>query len=668
MVNTINIDAGGTFTDGYLDWEGRAESVKVPTTPHDLTECFLDCIEAGASELEVDLETVLAETDALRLATTLGTNTIIERTGPKLGVIVTEGETETVYGDGLPEDFLVDSELIRGVPEAVTEEGEVLEAPEAETVLAHVRELVDAGARIIVVALSNAAHNPVNEEAIREAVDDRYPQHYLRSVPVHVSTEITDIPDDRRRAMAAIVNAYIHRQMVRNLYKAEDRVRDRGYDNPLLAAHSDGGAARIAKSQAIDTYSSGPAAGLIGVTKLTDHYGLDGVIATDMGGTSVDAALARPGERSFELHPEVAGVEIAVPMLRMTSIGAGGGSIASVEDGDLRVGPQSAGARPGPACYDLGGEAPTVTDADVVLGYINPDYFLGGRRDLDVAAAREALERRVADPLGIGVEDAARRIKERVDDNIGRDLVELAAGRDLDPEAVDALFAFGGAGGLHAAGYAGHLGVDTVYTFPFGSVFNAYGQSTTDVQHAYTHAVGDALLSVPDDDGFGTALEDLLADAFRDMRGEGFAAEDVAVSVEFILNADGGERRLVDGDGDLTDSAAAAIAERYAAEFEVDPAVVRLETVRLSASVPVPDPELPTHDLADPDPSHARKATRTVRWADGPRETPIYEHDQLRPGNRLEGPAVVEAVDTTYVVPERWTYRIDEFANGLLER
>jgi N-methylhydantoinase A/acetophenone carboxylase len=668
MVNTINIDAGGTFTDGYLDWEGRAESVKVPTTPHDLTECFLDCIEAGAGELGVDLETLLAETDVLRLATTLGTNTILERTGPKLGVVVTEGQQQRIYGEGPPEDFLVDPELIRGVPETVTEDGEVLEPPDTEAALAHVRDLVDAGARIVVVALSNAAYNPANEEAIREAVHDRYPQHYLRSVPVHVSTEITDIPDDRRRAMAAIVNAYIHRQMVRNLYKAEDRVRDRGYDNPLLAAHSDGGAARVAKSQAIDTYSSGPAAGLIGVTKLTDHYGLDSVIATDMGGTSVDAAVARPGERSFELHPEVAGVEIAVPMLRMTSIGAGGGSIASVEDGTLRVGPQSAGARPGPACYDLGGEEPTVTDADVVLGYINPDYFLGGRRDLDVEAAREAIERRVADPLGIGVEDAARRIKERVDENVGRDLVELAADRDLDPGAVDALFAFGGAGGLHAADYAGHLDVDTIYTFPFGSVFNAYGQSTIDVQHAYTHAVGRRLLSVPGADALGAAIDALLEDAFRDMRGEGFAAEDVEFDVEFVLNAPGGERRLVDGDGDLTDSTATAIAERYAAEFDVDRGAVRLETVRLIAGVPVPDPELPTSDPTDPDPSDARKATREMRWTDRVRETPVYAYDRLTPGHRVEGPAVVEAVDTTYVVPDEWTYRIDEFENGLLER
>lgn len=668
MVNTINIDAGGTFTDGYLNWDQQAKSVKVPTTPHDLTKCFLECIEKGASEFGVDIETLLSGTDALRLATTLGTNTILERTGPKLGVVVTDGHQEAVYGDGLPEDFLVDPDMVRGVEETVTAQGEVVDSIPREAALREVRELVDAGARIIVVALSNAAYNSANERAVREAVHERYPQHYLRSVPVHVSTEITDIPDDRRRTMAAIVNAYIHRQMATNLYKAEDRIRERDYDNPLLAAHSDGGAARIAKSQAINTYSSGPAAGLIGVTKLTDYYDLERVLATDMGGTSVDAAVARSGERSFEIHPEIAGVEIAVPMLRMTSIGAGGGSIAFVENGTLHVGPTSAGARPGPACYDLGGEDPTVTDADVVLGYINPDYFLGGRRELDAQAAREAIKTRVAEPLGISVESAAHRIKEHVDRNIARDLVDLSKKRHRESEEIDALFAFGGAGGLHAANYATRIGIDTVYTFPFGSVFNAYGQSTSDVQHAYTHAIGTPLLSVPADNRFDAAVDELIDDAFRDMRGEGFTADEVSFAVEFVLNAETGERKLVGGAGDLTESTATTIADSYANDVGVAPSAVRLETLRLIASVPVPDPELPSKELRDPDPSDARKTTRTVRWTDSARTTPVYDYSRLEPGNRVEGPAVIEAVDTTYVVPEAWTYSIDEFENGLLRR
>jgi N-methylhydantoinase A/acetophenone carboxylase len=668
MVNTINIDAGGTFTDGYLNWEQQAKSVKVPTTPHDLTECFLECIHKGADKLDVDAETLLAETDAVRLATTLGTNTILERTGPKLGVIVTDGNADDLYGDGVPEDFLIEPDLIRGVKERVTDRGEVDESVDTEEALGHVRDLIDAGARIIVVALSNAAYNPANEQSIRTAVHDRYPQHYLRSVPVHVSTEVTDIPDDRRRSMAAIVNAYIHRQMVRNLYKAEDRVRDLEYGNPLLATHSDGGAARIAKSQAINTYSSGPAAGLIGVRKLTDHYDLESVVATDMGGTSVDAAIARPDERPFEIHPEVAGVEIAVPMLQMTSIGAGGGSIASVEDESLQVGPTSAGARPGPACYDLGGDDPTVTDADVILGHLNPEYFLGGQRQLNVPAARDAIETHVAEPLGLSVENAARRIKDRVDRNIAQDLVSLAGKHDLAPEAIDALFAFGGAGGLHAANYAARVDVDTVLTFPFGSVFNAYGQSTIDVQHAYTHAIGRPLLSVSADDDFETALDALVEDAFRDMRGEGFAADAVSFAVEFVLNAEGGERELVSGTGELTERTATEIANTYAQNTDVAVSQVHLETVRLIASVPVSDLELPARELHDPDPSRAHKTTRAVRWPDETCETPIYDYGQLVPGNRVGGPAVIEATDTTYLVPDPWTYRVDEFENGILQR
>ena len=664
MVDTINIDAGGTFTDGYITWKDDHESIKVPTTPHDLTECFFECIERGADEIGTDIETLLEETDLLRLSTTLGTNAIIERTGPKLGVIVSEGAEESLYADGMPDEFLVDRDMIRTVDDQVTTEGTVEKEVDQEAALDEVRTLVSSGARMIVVALKNAAHNPANEEAIRQAVRDRYPQHYLRSIPVQISTEVMNIPDDRRRTMAAIVNAYIHRQMVKNLYKAEDRVRESGYDNPLLAVHSDGGATRIAKTKAINTYSSGPAAGLIGTAKIADQYDFDGVVAADMGGTSVDVAVVEQGEYDFDMTPEVADVEIAVPMLRMYSIGAGGGSIASVENGELTVGPESAGAQPGPACYGLGGNEPTVTDADVVLGYINPEYFLGGERDLDVEGAREAIESHVADPLGCSVEEAARRIKERVDKNIGEDLAELSERRDLD---LDALFAFGGAGPLHAPGFAEEAGISTVVTFPFGSVFNAFGQSSMDVLHTYTEAVGSPLTSVEGAD-LEKTVADMEAEALLDMRGEGFDADDVTFEIEAVCNHPDGERQLIAFPDSLSPSDFGDLADSYSTGNGTPHAdEIQFEAVRLSAGVPIPDPEMLRVEIGESDPSEARQGSRDAYWEDGKRETPIYEYDSLIPGHVVVGPAVIEATDTTYTLPDGWKMQIDEYANGILK-
>jgi N-methylhydantoinase A/acetophenone carboxylase len=668
MTNTISIDAGGTFTDGYLTRGDRSRSVKVPTTPHDLTECFVDCIEKGATAFDLDVRTLLAETDVLRLATTFGTNAIIERSGPKLGVLVTEGNEETLYGEGSVDVPIVEREMIEGVDERVTPDGAVEAGIDQESVLESVRTLVGRGARIIVVSLRNAAVNDANERAVADAIEERYPEHYLRSVPVQRATQITDLPDDRRRTTAAVVNAYLHPELAKHLYKAEDRVRDRGYRNPLLAVHSDGGTSRIAKTKAINTYSSGPSAGLVGTADVSSLYGFDTVLTTDMGGTSVDAGLVSDGEYAFEMSPEVEGIEVAVPMLRMNSIGAGGGSIAWVEDGDLRIGPDSAGARPGPACYGLGGEEPTVTDADLVLGYLNPDYFLGGEQDLDADAARDALEAGVADPLGVDVETAARQIKETVDRKTGTRLASLVTEQGIETDAVDTLFSFGGAGPLHAVGFAETMGVDTVVTFPFGSVFNAFGAGTMDVVHRYTASVNERAAAVdPGADRYAELVAELEDQAVRDIRGEGLDPGRIESAIALVANHPDGERRLLAASSSLPaalDHAGDAYVE--ATRPSLDAADVVVEALQLRAIVPLPNPEHPVSELRGPDASHARKAERPVHWDTTPTTTPVYEYGALEPGNRVSGPAVVESVDTTYAIPAGWTFAVNAYRHGVL--
>jgi N-methylhydantoinase A/acetophenone carboxylase len=641
---TINIDAGGTFTDGYFTVGETTVTSKVPTTEHDLTVCFMDCIEQGAEKLDTAPAALLGDADMVRFSTTSGTNTVIEKTGPRLGVIVSEGHEDDLYaseGQRTVADSILEPEMVEGVAERVSDSGEVIEKPDPDEIGAAVKRLQGDGARLIVIALSNAAANSANERAVKTAIDETYPRHYLGAIPTLASFEVTSRPDDYRRLNTVAANAYIHHTMKSSLYKAEDNVRGLGYDKPLFVGHSSGGVARVAKTVALNTYNSGPAAGVIGAAALADRYDTD-LIAADMGGTSIDISkVAAGGEVPLELGPEVDGLPTHVPGVDVHTAGAGGGSIASVEDGELSVGPESAGANPGPACFGRGGTDPTVTDADVVLGRINPDYFLGGDYELEADRAVTAVRDAVADPLDIDVETAARRIVERTETNIA-DAIESQVGR------ADAMVSYGGAGPMHAAGVADRLDVERVIVTPFSSVFSTFGESTMNVEHTYTRSLteGDA----------GELLSTMREEAQRDMRAEGFDPDEIAFHADILEDSSGGTERHdleypIDEEGNTT---LATVAPTNS-------------TLRLHAVGAAPSPDFSVSPLGEEDPSDARVDTRDVVWTDDPEPTAIYRREQLDPGTTVPGPAVVEAADTTIVVPESRQFSVNELGHGILE-
>ncbi len=643
MEVTINIDAGGTFTDGFFSLGDRTETAKVPTTAHDLTVCFLDCIERGAEKLGWDPGELLERAEMVRFSTTVGTNTVLEKTGPKLGVLVTAGHASDCYAGNAKTvtDGLVPPALVRGIDEATTFEGEVRAEPDPDEVAAAVKGLQEAGARHIVIALANAHANPANERRVKAIIEAEYPRHYLGALPTTASFELTARLDDARRLNTAVINAYIHRPMKSALYKAEDRIRADGHDRPLFVGHSNAGVARVAKSIAINTHNSGPAAGVVGARALAELYDTD-LVAADMGGTSIDISVVRDGQATVDLTPTIDGLETAIPAIDSPTSGAGGGSIANVDEG-LSVGPESAGANPGPACFGRGGEAATVTDADVVRGVINPDYFLGGRYPLAPDRAVAAIDDDVAAPLGIDPAMAAHRVAERVQANIADGIREVA------PD-VKTIVAFGGAGGVHVAGFADALDVDRVVLTPYSSVFSAFGESLMDVRHTYAEFVGD-----PSAEAIEAQLDELLREARRDLRAEGFAREEIAIEVDLLIP---------DGAGYRVEA------------FEYAPDAGDLELpggrdgscVRLHASGPAPKPAFEPAELDGEDPSDAREDTRSVFWGDGYLETPTYRHGALDPNNVVGGPAVVEAVDTTIAVPPGRRYRIDRYGHGILER
>lgn len=642
---TINIDAGGTFTDGFFTVGEMTATAKVPTTEHDLTVCFLDCIEVGAEELDTTVHELLNDADMVRFSTTIGTNTLIEETGPRLGLLVTDGHEEDLYapaGERSAADSVLDPAMVEGLEEQVTTDGEVVREPDAEAVTEAVKRLQEDGARLVAIALKNAAANPANERAVKRAVDDAYPEHYLGAVPTLASFEVTARPEDYGRLNTVVANAYIHHAMKSSLYKAEDQVREGGYDRPLFVGHSSGGVARVAKTVALNTYNSGPAAGVLGVAALSEVYDGD-LVAADMGGTSIDISrVGAGGEIPTELSPEVDGLRTHIPAIKVHTAGAGGGSIASVVDGDITVGPESAGANPGPACFGRGGTHPTVTDADVVLGRVNPDYFLGGDYELDADRATDAVRTRIADPIDVSVEEAAQRIVDQTEANIASAIREKVGG-------ADAIVSYGGAGPAHAAGVAERLDTERVIVTPHSSVFSTFGESTMNVEHTYTRSL--AVDEAPTD-----SIEAMRAEAQRDMRAEGFDAEDIAFSVDLLVNTDDGpECHPLSYPLDAS------------SDGVLDDVAPQRATLRLQAVGAAPSPEFERHSLGDADPADARVDSREVVWSSGAEPTAIYRRAQLAPGTVVLGPAVIEATDTTITVPPEWQFRINEFAHGILE-
>lgn len=672
MGGTIDIDTGGTFTDGFLVFDGRVETIKVPTTPHDLTVCFLECIKAGARRFDLPVEDLLARTEIIRFSNTIGTNCLIQRDGTKVGLLVTAG-AESLAPSATPGGLspLVPVDMVFGLDEAVAADGQVIHSPEAGMVMTAAQELIDRGARCLVVALTNSEVNPQNERLVRQTIKQEYPRDFLGSVPVFLASDITFRSGPVQRINAAVLSAYIHAKLARLLYQAEEDLRRRHYGRTLFISHNNGAVARVARSRAINTYNSGPAAGLLGARLVGRLYGLDDLISADMGGTSFDVGYVRAGQPSYGLETEVEGYQVNLPMLRIKAIGAGGGSIAWLDQGRLRVGPHSAGALPGPVSFDLGGLNPTVTDADLVLGILDPMHFLGGSMKLNRDKAAAVLTEKLAHPLGLSLAETAQSIRNQVDEAMGLEIRKIK--EQLWPDGQPLLVIYGGAGPAHACDLARAAGIKRLVITPFSAVFSAYASSTLDVGHLYFRRVEKSLADPDTATSLVGILHELRMQAERDMRGEGFSLDLVVFSLELLVReAEGGREIRLEMDGDFWNHPQTVLdgirrqwpdGQRSAATKELI-----LNGLGLKAQAPVPHYQVPTRPLAETDPETARKGFRPVYLRDrGYTDTPIYDRALLKNGHVLSGPAVVESDHTTMLVPEYWRLTIDQVDNALLE-
>jgi N-methylhydantoinase A len=675
---TIDIDTGGTCTDGFISRDGESKTVKVLTTPHDLTVCLADCIKEGAKLFDISVRDMLAATDVIRYSTTIGVNTLITKTGSKIGLIVSKGFKDSLYADDPKEAesvfSLVPKEMIDEVYEDIDDRGNIITTLEKEDVLDSMQRLIDMGARAIAVSLRNSHVNPAHERKCKSLIKDQYPNYYLGSVRVFLASEISDQPGDFQRTNTVVVNGYIHDALVKYLYKAEDDLRNNFCAHPLMVAHSHGGVARVAKTRAIDTYSSGPALGVIGSRTLAEMYGFSNVITVDIGGTSLYLGLIRNGLHNYDMNPLITGFPISVPMITTYSAPIASGSIARLDGSkELKVGPKSAGARPGPVCFNLGGMEPTVTDADVVLGFIDPDYFLGGRIKLNKSKAETVIKTRIADRLGISAGEAAWMIKEEMEKSTTREMLHFVDSYGIGAKDLSnfTLVVYGGAGPTHYADFIKDLGFGHNMATPVASVFSAFGASTTDLLHSYSKFVPVDLRKdgryFSGYESFNAIVRDLLDTAKRDISGEGFSPDSGRYSLELTGRGElKGKRIMVDH---LSIESEADV-KNLCTNFSEKGGTVSISAITLKARVPMPHVTPKISQLAGERPDKALKTSRTVFWGPdlGYQDTPIYELDLLQPGNIVRGPSVVEGKDTTYVIPDGMSLHIDKYSNLIMKR
>ncbi|MBD0281056.1 MAG: hydantoinase/oxoprolinase family protein [Thermoleophilaceae bacterium] len=698
MSYVVAVDSGGTFSDCVVvDDEGRLTRAKSPSTPPRFEEGVLGAVREAAGRLDLRLEELLADTRLFAHGTTVATNILITRTGARTVLLTTRGHEDAIIIGrtvqkvaGLSEseiidvarlskaDPLVPRSSIRGIDERVDRKGRVVAPLKLERLGRLAGELRDEGVEAIAISFLWSFLNPDHERQLRDWLSsngDGGPEWFVTA-----SSDLAPVIREYERTATTVLNAYLTPGVRGYLVRMGERLRAAGHHGAVSVMHSAGGVSSLAEARerGVTLLSSGPAGGMLGARALARRLGLDPVIATDVGGTSFDVGTIIHGEPGYAEAPVFAKYPVAVPVIDVTSIGAGGGSIAWIESesGVLKVGPQSAGANPGPACYGAGGTEPTVTDANVILGSLDPDNFLGGRMRLDRQAAVGAIRTRVADPLSLAPEEAAVRIVEIANSQMADLVRRITIERGRDPAGFT-VFAYGGAAGLHAGAYARKLGCRHVVVPRAAAVFSALGIGLSDVKRV---AMASDPARAPFDLGRWRRRFDALEETLRrDLQREKLPTGDLVVRrfVELQFRGQVHAVRVPVENADLAlDDGGEAVIERFTQLYEAKygrgsayrQAGVEAMTfvVEGVASLPLREPK-PLPD-AGPDPAGAATGNRSVHLPGERAATArVYSAERLRPGNELSGPALVEAEDTTVLVHPSQRLWVDGLLNLRIE-
>ena len=703
----VSVDIGGTFTDCFLAFDGQHVEAKALTTHHNLASGFMDALKKAAKEIDKEVVDVLSGVDAVRYATTLGTNALIERKGPNVAVITTAGFESTVplmrargYGDGLTgaeqSDLpgadrplcLVPVSRIAGIQERIDYKGEAVLPVDEGDVRTQIRKLVDAGAQAFVVALVNAVVNPSHEREVERIILSEYPTHVLGAIPIVLSHRVAGRKGEYSRSMSAILDAYLHDQMYHGMSSLEIALRKSGYKRPMLLVHNTSGMAQMNSTHSLQTIHSGPVAGLEATHYLSRSYKEPNLIATDMGGTSFDIGLVTADEVKFyDFNPVIDRWLVSTPMTYLHTLGAGGGSIARFDRmwNAVEVGPQSAGSDPGPASYGRGGKLPTTTDANLILGYLDPDNYAGGSIALSRRRAERAIKEHICEPTGMDLIDAAKAIKRKVDSNMAAAIFKEVAIKGYNPRNF-VILSYGGGGPLHACGYSSAIGIKRILIPPFSSVFSALGAGNMDQLHIHEKSLYlmlyDATMRHVLDDYtvFNETIVELEERGKEDLLRQGVNEAGIRTRVELDMRY-GNQlaqsavvcpfKRLESEENvvQLLDLFSSNYAHRFGEGSQAPEAGVRINVIRVVSYV--------EHERLDMKPSTATNGVKPVPRTE--REcffpdidygvgTQVYDHDAVPDGASVEGPALIETPRTTYLVEPGWKLTMGRTGAAWLEK
>ena len=677
----VGVDVGGTFTDLLVtDGTGAARLYKSPTTPRDPSIGVLEGLERAARDQDRPLEEFLADVAAIVHGTTITTNAVLTGEGARTGFVTTKGFRDVLnmrrglkarqFEKYAPPPPLVPRQRIQVVEERVTVDGAVMTPLKEEDVRAAARFFREEEVESVAVSCLWSFRNPQHEERIGAILGDELPDAYIS-----LSTDV--LPQIRvyERHSTTALNAYVGPVLSRYLRRLREELSRRRFSGTLLIMQSNGGvmSPELAQRFASNTLLSGPAAGpLAGVFYAATH-GLENAITIDMGGTSFDVSLVAGGTPAVTIEGEIGGHRVASPVVDIHTIGAGGGSVASIDSGGLlAVGPKSAGADPGPACYGRGGSEPTVTDADLLLGYLDPDFFHGGELRLDVEAARRAIGR-LCDPLGMDETEVAAGIYRVVNANMAAALGVVSVERGHDPREF-VLVVAGGAGPIHAAAIARELEIPLILVPRESSVYCAVGMLISDLQHDYVRTYAHDLDQV-DLSEVGELYRDMATDARATLTGEGVPEARIelefSADLRYVGQFNEVEVPAVDGAGDTEPRLAEMVAAFHGRHdtlygYSMPGAPVELINLRVSARGLTDKPEFARGDHGGTDPSPARKGSRRAYFDGEFTEVPVYDGLRVVNGNVVAGPAIVEQPTTTIVIPADSELECDAYNNYLI--
>jgi N-methylhydantoinase A len=684
----IGVDIGGTFTDCVVvDSQGRRTVSKSLTTHEDLAGGVLSALGVAAGELALEPSQLLGRTEVLIHGTTVATNALLTRSGVRTGLITTRGhEDSLIIGKvfskraGLAEreivrssrlakpDPIVAPELIRGVSERIDVDGDVVVELNERQAEEAIDFLLAAGVEAIAVSLLWSFVNPRHERRLQELLAKR-----AAGVFLSLSCEVAPVLGEYERTATTALNAYIGPKVASYLGGLQARLRDAGLARPLFVMQASGGLTTVedASARPIVTLDSGPTGGILGAQYLARLYEEPNVICTDVGGTSFEVGLILGFEMPRDPDPVVSQYSIRFPKVAVRSIGAGGGSIGWVDSGGLlRVGPQSAGSRPGPACYGLGGTQATVTDADLVLGYLDPDGFLGGRMRLDRNLALRALGQ-LGTALAMEPEEVALGIFRIINSHMA-DLIRKATIEQGNDPRDCVLIAYGGAGPTHAAFYGRDIGAKAIVVLPRSTAFSAEGMLTCDIVHT---ALGARYLAAPFADAdlqrLGDDLERLERRVLDQFAREGIAPDEVALERGVAVRYRRQAHTLPAGvdPGPVDRAAVARIQERFERRYAdvygegalLSGAPIELEGQIVTGTRALQPPPLSAEREVVRRASAAVRGERLAHFGGAFVATPVLDGAALRAGEVIAGPAIIQRMGDSVVIPEGFRADVDEY-------